>query len=65
MELVEPERFEKIFHLHTKLLKFWYPQLAYVVENDILEEDYGILAGHNFMRFYGIKLLPHKGDIER
>lgn len=50
--------------MHIKLLDFWCRQVAYVVEDNILEEDYDILAGHDFMQGYGIKLLPDKGDIE-
>jgi hypothetical protein len=50
--------------LHIKVLNFWCSQLAYVVEGDILEKSYDILVGHDFMQLYGIKLLPHKGDIE-
>jgi len=38
--------------------------LCYVVEDDVLEKHYDILAGHNFMQLYGIKLLPDIGDIE-
>lgn len=73
-ELVEPAPFgglgggefysKEIIHLYVKLLEFWCRQLAYVVEDDLLERDYDILAGHGFMQGYGIKLLPDKGDIE-
>jgi len=73
-ELVEPAPFgglgegefesKEIIHLYVKLLEFWCRQVAYVVEDNILEEDYHILAGHDFMQLYGIKLLPHEGDIE-
>jgi hypothetical protein len=55
---------EEIMLLHIKVLNFWCSQLAYVVEGDILEKSYDILVGHDFMQLYGIKLLPHKGDIE-
>jgi len=74
IELAEPELFgglgEGNFHskemilLHIKLLEFWCRQLAYVVENSVLEGGYDILAGHDFMQLYGISLLPHRGDIE-
>ncbi|HIE29115.1 TPA: hypothetical protein EYP66_17720 [Candidatus Poribacteria bacterium] len=73
-ELAEPAPFgglgggnfgsKKIIHLYVKLLEFWCSQVAYVVEDNILEKDYDVLAGHNFMQIYGIKLLPHEGDIE-
>ncbi|MDZ7260949.1 MAG: hypothetical protein ONB05_02360 [candidate division KSB1 bacterium] len=54
----------EIILLHVKLLEFWCRQLAYVVEDNVLERGYDILAGHDFMQLYGIKLLPHKGEIE-
>jgi len=73
-ELVEPAPFsglgggefqsKEIIYLYVKLLEFWCRQVAHVVEDTILEEGYDILAGHDFMQLYGIKLLPHEGDIE-
>ena len=54
----------EIMLLHVKLLEFWCSQLAYVAEDNILEKGYDILAGHDFMQLYGVKLLPRKGDIE-
>lgn len=73
-ELAEPERFgglgggdfqsKEIILLYVKLLEFWCSQLCYVVGDDVLEKHYDILAGHNFMQLYGIKLLPDIGDIE-
>ena len=74
IELMEPESFtglsggdfcsKEIMLLHINLLEFWCRQLAYVVEDKVLEGDYDILAGHGFMQGYGIKLLPQQGDIE-
>jgi hypothetical protein len=73
-ELVEPRPFgglgggdfqsKEIIHLYVKLLQFWCSQVAYVVEDDTLEAIYDILVGHDFMQLYGIKLLPHEGNIE-
>jgi len=73
-ELVEPASFgglgegvfqsKEIIHLYVKLLEFWCRQVAYVVEDEVLEPGYDVLAGHGFMQGYGIKLLPDKGDIE-
>lgn len=75
ISLPEPEVFSglgsgsfkssEILLVHIKLLDFWCRQIAYVVDEDnILEPTYDILAGHDFMQLYGIKLHPHKGDIE-
>lgn len=74
VELAEPAPFgglgggnfqsKESIHLYVKLLDFWCRHWAYVVEDNILEEDYDILTGHDFMQRYGIKLLPHQGDIE-
>lgn len=55
---------KEIMLLHIRLHEFWCSQLAYVVEDDVLERRYDVLAGHDFMQLYGINLLPHKGDIE-
>jgi len=72
--LVEPTPFgglgggifqsKESIHIYVRLLEFWCRQWAYVVEDNILERGYDILAGHDFMQRYGIKLLPHQGDIE-
>jgi len=74
IELVEPAPFgglgggifqsKESIHIYVRLLEFWCRQWAYVVEDNILERGYDILAGHDFMQRYGIKLLPHQGDIE-
>ena len=73
-ELVEPTPFgglgggefqsREIIYMYVKLLEFWCRQVTHVVEDNILEEDYDVLVGHDFMQLYGIKLLPHEGDIE-
>lgn len=55
---------KEIIHLYVKLLQFWCSQVVYVVEDVLLEEIYDILVGHDFMQLYGVKLLPHEGDIE-
>lgn len=57
-------RSSEILLVHVKLLDFWCRQIAYVIDQDILEPTYDILAGHDFMQLYGIKLHPEKGDIE-
>jgi hypothetical protein len=54
----------QILLLHVKLLDFWCRQIAYVVNEGILEPTYDILAGHDFMQLYGLKLYPEKGEIE-
>lgn len=55
---------KEIIHFYVKLLAFWCRQVAYVVKDNVLERSYDLLVGHDFMQSYGIKLLPHKGDIE-
>jgi hypothetical protein len=72
--LPEPEVFSRlgnvsfqsseILLMHIKLLNFWCRQIAYVVDQDVLEPTYDILAGHDFMQLYGITLYPEKGDVE-
>jgi hypothetical protein len=73
-KLVEPRPFyglgggkfksKEIIYLYIKVLKFWCSQVAHIVEDEILDENYDILIGHDFMQLYGINLVPHKGDIE-
>ena len=55
---------KEIIHLYVKVLRFWCRQVAYVVEDEVLERNYDMLVGHDFMQRYGIKLLPDRGDIE-
>jgi hypothetical protein len=57
-------RSSQILLMHVKLLDFWCRQIAYVVDQGILEPTYDILVGHDFMQLYGIRLHPEKGDIE-
>ncbi len=74
VELIKPEEFgglgggvfqsKQSIHLHVKLLEFWCRHWSYVVEDETMEKAYDILVGHDFMQRYGIKLLPHQGDIE-
>lgn len=74
ISLPEPEIFSglgggsfkssEISLLHIKLLEFWCRQIAYVVDHDILEPAYDILAGHDFMQLFGIRLHIETGDIE-
>jgi hypothetical protein len=54
----------QILLMHIKLLDFWCRQIAYMVDEGVLEQTYDVLAGHDFMQAYGIKLHPEKGDIE-
>ncbi|MEW6685063.1 MAG: hypothetical protein AB1393_02505 [Candidatus Edwardsbacteria bacterium] len=54
----------EILLIHIKLLDFWCRQIAYVVDQNILEPTYDILAGHDFMQLYGIRLHPEKEEIE-
>lgn len=52
-----------IMHLEIKLLEFWCSHYAYVVSDEILEEDEDLLVGHDFMQKFDIKLDLKKKDI--
>ena len=47
---------DSIMHLEVRLLGFWCSHYAYVVEDEILEEDEDLLVGHDFMQKFDVKL---------
>ena len=51
-------------HLHIKVLNVWCAHFVYVIDDAIFKDEYDMLVGHDFMQKYGIKVVPHTGDIE-
>jgi hypothetical protein len=49
--------------LEVRLLGTWCRHVAYVVDDEILEPDYEVLAGHDFMQRYNIVPLPRRRDV--
>lgn len=43
-------------HLYIRLLDQWCPQVMYVVDGPVMEGDFDILAGRDFMHRYGVVL---------
>ena len=52
-----------IIRLEIRLLGIWVPHLCYVVSDDVLDPDYEVLLGHDFMQIYDIQVKPKQRDI--
>lgn len=52
-----------VIELHLRLLNLWCPHLAYVVPDDVLDETYEILAGHDLMQRYDIQARPRRREV--
>lgn len=72
-ELAEPRSFQglgngrfqatHVADIEVKLLGIWVPHLCYVVPDELLDPDYDILLGHDFMQIYDIRLQPRQKNI--
>lgn len=72
-ELPEPKAFSglgdgsfkatHIVSLEVKLLNMWVPHLCYVVPDEVLDPDYDILLGHDFMQIYDIHVRPKQSEV--
>jgi len=47
-----------------QLLDMWVPHLCYVVADDVLDPEYDILIGHDFMQIYDIHVRPKRSEVE-
>ena len=47
----------------VRLLIHWCRHSAYVVDDEILAEDYDVLVGHDFMQKFNVGLSPKKRDV--
>lgn len=52
-----------IISLEVKLLNMWVPHLCYVVPDEVLDPNYDILLGHDFMQIYDIHVKPKRGEV--
>ncbi len=52
-----------LMNLEIKLLDVWCMHPVYVVEDWVLDKDYDILVGHDFMQRFEIKLDPLHREI--
>lgn len=50
-------------NLELKLLDIWVMYLCYVVPDDVLDEGYDVLLGHDFMQIYDIQLKPRQREV--
>lgn len=53
-----------VISLEVKLLNIWVPHLCYVVPDEILDPDYDVLVGHDFMQIYDIHVRPKQREVE-
>lgn len=49
--------------IEIRLLGIWVPHLCYVLPDEILDPDYDILLGHDFVQIYDIQINPRQKDI--
>ncbi len=49
--------------IEVQMLGLWVPHLCYVVPDEVLDPDYEILLGHDFMQIYDIRINPKRRDI--
>ncbi len=49
--------------IEIRLLGLWVPHLCYVLPDEVLDPDYDILLGHDFMQIYDIQINPQQRDI--
>lgn len=52
-----------IARLEIRLLNIWVPHLCYVVPDEILDPEYDVLLGHDFMQIYNIQVKPGQKEI--
>ena len=50
--------------LEVRLLGYWCRHVAFVVDDDVLDRNYEVLAGHDFMQRYNIVPLPRRRDVK-
>ncbi|HCJ66537.1 MAG TPA: hypothetical protein DHV62_04230, partial [Elusimicrobia bacterium] len=49
--------------LQIKLSDLWVPHLCYVVPDEVLDPNYDVLLGHDFMQIYDIQVKPKQKEI--
>lgn len=52
-----------IVRLQIKLLGLWVPHLCFVVPDEVLDPNYDVLLGHDFMQIYDIQVRPKQNKI--
>lgn len=50
-------------HIQVRLLGIWVPHFCYVVSDEVLDDDYDVLLGHDFMQIYDITLKPREKKV--
>lgn len=50
-------------HLLINLLGIWVPHLCYVVSDKVLDPNYDVLLGHDFMQIYDIQVKPRQNKV--
>lgn len=52
-----------VMMMEVNLIGYWCKQTGYVVQDDVLENIYDALVGHDFMQNYNVKLDMRRRDI--
>ena len=52
-----------VLNMEVCLLGIWCRHLAYVVPDGVLESNYDVLVGHDFMQKFHVDLLPKRRDV--
>lgn len=52
-----------ILQLQIKLKGLWVPHLCYVVSDEVLDKEYDVLVGHDFMQRYDVGVYPKKKKV--
>lgn len=52
-----------ILRIQIKLKDVWVPHLCYVVDDEVLEPNYDVLLGHDFMQVYDIQVKPKQKEV--
>lgn len=54
---------DRMMHLQVRMLGIWCRHAAYVVSDDVLDERYDLLVGHDFMQKFDVGLASKKRDV--
>lgn len=52
-----------LMELEFHFLDIWCPHVVYVLADDVLEDRYDILVGHDLMQKYDIRPIPRRHDV--
>lgn len=56
-------RAAKLMNLEVKLMGFWCPHYAYVVDDSVLTKAEDLLVGHDFMQKFSVNIASKQKDV--